>query len=172
MRDLCARTGLSRQAIHFYVAQGLVEAPKKTGRTMGYYTEAHVERILLVRRLQEEHFLPLKAIRAMILLDMIGDRSLNVKRDTSSTPWLSDLVWATARKLGHGAHFLDEPFPVEDDHMHFLKAGIPAVDVIDLDYPDWHTAGDTLDKVSARSLQVVGDVVLAALPDIEARLLK
>src|SRR5262249_9606159 len=66
MKDLCARTGLSRQAIHFYVAQGLVEPPRKTGRTMGYYTDAHVERILLVRKLQEQHFLPLKAIRAML----------------------------------------------------------------------------------------------------------
>jgi DNA-binding transcriptional MerR regulator len=66
MRDLVERTGLSRQAIHFYVEQGLVEPPVKTGATMGYYTEAHVERILLVRKLQEEHFLPLKAIRAML----------------------------------------------------------------------------------------------------------
>jgi DNA-binding transcriptional MerR regulator len=66
MRDVCARTGLSRQAVHFYVEQGLVDPPEKTGRTMAYYTEAHVERILLVRRLQEEHFLPLKAIGAML----------------------------------------------------------------------------------------------------------
>lgn len=114
----------------------------------------------------------LGSIKALILLDMIGDRSLNLRRDTNSTPWLTDIVWATARKLGHGRHFLDEPLPVEDDHIHFMKAGIPSVDLIDLDYPDWHTAGDTLDKVSAVSLQVVGDVVLAALPEIEARLLK
>jgi Zn-dependent M28 family amino/carboxypeptidase len=114
----------------------------------------------------------LKSIRAMILLDMIGDRTLNLRRDTSSTPWLTDLVWATARRLGYGSNFVDEPLPVEDDHMHFLKAGVPAVDLIDLDYPEWHTAGDTLDKVSARSLQIVGDVVLAALPEIEARLSK
>ena len=114
----------------------------------------------------------LGSIRAMILLDMIGDRSLNLRRDTNSTTWLTDIIWATARRLGHAAHFLDEPFPVEDDHMHFVKAGVPSVDLIDLDYADWHTAGDTLDKVSARSLQIVGDVVLAALPDIEARLLK
>ena len=92
----------------------------------------------------------LGAIRALVLLDMIGDRSLNLKRDTNSTPWLTDILWSTARRLGHAAHFLDEPFPVEDDHMPFVKAGIPSVDLIDLDYPDWHTAGDTLDKVSAR----------------------
>ena len=66
MRDLTERTGLSRQAIHFYVEQGLVEPPHKTGKTMGYYTEAHVERILLVKKLQQEHFLPLKAIREML----------------------------------------------------------------------------------------------------------
>jgi Zn-dependent M28 family amino/carboxypeptidase len=114
----------------------------------------------------------LASVRALVLLDMIGDRSLNLRRDTNSTPWLTDIVWSTARRLGHAAHFLDEPFPVEDDHMPFVKAGIPSVDLIDLDYPEWHTAGDTLDKVSAGSLQVVGDVVLAALPEIEARLLK
>lgn len=66
MRDVTERTGLSRQAIHFYVEEGLVPPPVKTGKTMGYYTEAHVERILLVKKLQEEHFLPLKAIRAML----------------------------------------------------------------------------------------------------------
>jgi glutaminyl-peptide cyclotransferase len=114
----------------------------------------------------------LGSVRALVLLDMIGDRSLNLRRDTNSTPWLTDIVWSTARRLGHAAHFLDEPFPVEDDHIPFVKAGVPSVDLIDLDYPHWHMAGDTLDKVSARSLQVVGDVVLAALPEIEARLLK
>lgn len=66
MRDVMERTGLSRQAIHFYVEQGLVPPPVKTGETMGYYDEAHVERILLVKKLQQENFLPLKAIRAML----------------------------------------------------------------------------------------------------------
>ena len=61
---------------------------------------------------------------------------------------------------------------IEDDHLPFLQAGVPSVDIIDLDYAHWHTAGDTLDAVSARSLQIVGDVVLAALPQIEARLAK
>ena len=66
--------------------------------------------------------------------------------------------------------FLDEDFGVEDDHRSFLDAGIPSVNVVDLDYDAWHTAADTLDQVSARSLQSVGDVFLAALPQIEARL--
>ncbi len=114
----------------------------------------------------------LKSLQAMILLDMVGDRQLNIRREATSTPWLTDIIWNTARRLGHQANFINESMAVEDDHMHFLKAGIPSVDIIDLDYPAWHTAQDTLEAVSARSLQTVGDVMMAALPDIEARLLK
>ncbi|MCE9576361.1 MAG: MerR family transcriptional regulator [Deltaproteobacteria bacterium] len=66
MKDLCAQTGLSRQAIHFYIHEGLVPEGKKTGRNMAWYGPEHVERLLLVRRLQEERFLPLKAIRALV----------------------------------------------------------------------------------------------------------
>ncbi len=113
----------------------------------------------------------LKSIRALILLDMIGDRSLTIRRESNSTRWLTDIIWATARKLGHG-QFMDEETTVEDDHIPFVKAGVPSVDIIDLDYPQWHTPQDTIDAISARSLQIVGDVVVAALPQIEARLLK
>ena len=102
---------------------------------------------------------------------MIGDRSLTIRRESNSTRWLTDIVWNTARKLGHRA-FMDEETTVEDDHIPFLKAGVASLDIIDLDYPAWHTAQDTLDAVAARSLQVVGDVVVASLPEIEARLLK
>jgi len=114
----------------------------------------------------------LKSIRALVLLDMIGDRNLNIRRESNSTPWLTDIVWSVARRLGHQASFINESMAVEDDHLPFLKAGVPAIDIIDLDYPAWHTAQDTLDAVSARSLQTVGDVVVAALPEIEAHLLK
>ena len=109
----------------------------------------------------------LRSIKALVLLDMIGDINLNIKRESLSTPWLTDIVWAAAERLGYQRHFLSEITPIEDDHVPFLQAGVPAVDIIDLDYPAWHTAGDTLDSVSAESLKVVGDVVLAALPDIE-----
>jgi glutaminyl-peptide cyclotransferase len=113
----------------------------------------------------------LKSLRALILLDMIGDRNLTIRRESNSTRWLTDIVWGVAHKLGHRA-FMDEETTVEDDHIPFLKAGVPSLDIIDLDYPAWHTAQDTLDAVAARSLQVVGEVVVAALPEIEARLLK
>lgn len=66
MKDLCELTGLSRQAIHFYVQQGLVPPGKKTGRNMAYYGEEHLERLLLIRKLQHERFLPLKAIKAVL----------------------------------------------------------------------------------------------------------
>ncbi len=66
MKDLCERTGLPRQVIHFYIQQGLVPEGHKTGRNMAYYGEEHVERVLLVRKLQHERFLPLKAIRALL----------------------------------------------------------------------------------------------------------
>jgi Zn-dependent M28 family amino/carboxypeptidase len=112
----------------------------------------------------------LKSLRALVLLDMIGDKDLLIRRDSASTPWLVDAVWAAAARIGHRAVFSNELTAVDDDHMPFITAGVPAADIIDLDYPAWHTAADTLDNVSARSLQIVGDVVLAALPDIEAKL--
>ena len=114
----------------------------------------------------------LAGLKALVLLDMIGDRNLTIRRDSNSTPWLTDIVWASAARLGYRTTFLAEQTTVEDDHLPFMKAGIPSVDIIDLDYPAWHTAQDTLDNVSQRSLQIVGDVVVASLPEIEQRLLK
>jgi glutaminyl-peptide cyclotransferase len=111
-------------------------------------------------------------LKAMVLVDMIGDRDLMLRRDTNSTPWLTDLVWGAAKRIELDTYFVQEATRVEDDHLPFLAAGVPSVDIIDLDYEPWHTAKDTLDAVSARSLQVVGDVVVAALPQIEARLTK
>ena len=112
-----------------------------------------------------------KRVRAMILLDMIGYTDLSIPRETLSTPWLVDTIWATARELGHAAQFTDEEHSVEDDHIPFLRAEIPVVDLIQLGgYPYWHTAGDTLDKISPRSLQIVGETVVASLPRIEQRL--
>jgi peptidase M28-like protein len=78
-------------------------------------------------------------------------------------------VWDTARRQKLDAYFVLDSTQIEDDHLPFLAAGVPSVDIIDLEYEPWHTAKDTLDAVSARSLQIVGDVVLAALPQIEAR---
>ena len=114
----------------------------------------------------------LTGLKAMVLVDMIAERSQRFLREANSTDWLTGIIWSTAKKLGHGAVFVDASTPIEDDHIPFLKAGVPSTDIIDLDYPAWHTPADTLDQTSARSLQVVGDVVLASLPLIEARVAK
>jgi glutaminyl-peptide cyclotransferase len=114
----------------------------------------------------------LAGIKALVLLDMIGDRELLIRRESYSTPWLVDAVWSAAARAGHARTFISELTTVEDDHVNFVRAGVPAVDVIDLDNPTWHTAQDDLDHVSQTSLQIVGDVILAALPDIEKRVSK
>jgi hypothetical protein len=114
----------------------------------------------------------LKSIKAFVLVDMIGDKDLLIKRETNSTPHLADAILDAARRLGR-REFSSEPYPVEDDHLEFLAAGVPSVDLIDLEYYTssgkmaWHTEFDTLENVSPASLQAVGDVLIAALPAIE-----
>ena len=98
--------------------------------------------------------------RAAIIVDMIGDADLNIYRERNSNVELTDQIWATAKSLGYEKLFIDEyKFSMIDDHTPFLEAGIPAVDIIDFDYPYWHTVQDTPDKVSAESLQIVGETV-------------
>ena len=113
----------------------------------------------------------IKSLRAMILVDMIGERGALFQREMNSTDWLKDIIWGTAKELGHGKTFADTEYAIDDDHVPFLRASVPSVDIIDLEYSAWHTKDDTLDKLAARSLQIVGDVVLASLPKIEKRLL-
>ena len=110
----------------------------------------------------------LKQVRALILMDLMGYKELELGRDTMSTRWLQDIVWHTARDLGYGKYFVDRPEGVGgDDHEPFLRAGIDSLDIIQLSsYPYWHRADDTADKVSAQSMKIVGDVVLASLPHI------
>jgi Zn-dependent M28 family amino/carboxypeptidase len=105
---------------------------------------------------------------ALILLDMTGYKNLQLGRDTSSTPWLLDIIWQTGRELGHDKIFLDREEGVGgDDHEPFMRHGIDAVDIIQLtSYPHWHKADDTIDKVSAQSMKIVGETVLASLPKI------
>ncbi len=116
----------------------------------------------------------ISSIKAMILVDMIGAKDLKIDRETGhSAPWLTDIVWAQAAKLGYSSVFQNVGGAIEDDHVPFAQAGVPTIDLIDLNnYPQWHTAEDDLNHVSAKSLQIVGDVVLASIPEIEKRLMK
>jgi|SRR5437867_6013982 len=111
----------------------------------------------------------LRDLKALILVDMIGDKNLNIRKETQSTGWLSNILWSTAQSLGYTREFLNDGQEIADDHVPYLRAGIPAVDLIDFDYPYWHTADDTLDKTSGRSLKIVGDVVYFSLPEIDRR---
>jgi Zn-dependent M28 family amino/carboxypeptidase len=113
----------------------------------------------------------LQQLKAVILVDMIGDKNLNMDRESQSTGWLTDIIWNTGRSLGFTQEFLNSSQTISDDHIPFLNARIPAVDIIDFDYGPghtyWHQATDTLDKTSGRSLKVVGDAVYMSLPEID-----
>ena len=112
----------------------------------------------------------LKRVKAVVLADMIGDRDLRIARERGSAPWLVDLIWSTAKRLGYGKNFTDDQQgPVGDDHDPFVKRGVAAVDMIDFESEStfWHTSQDTIDKTSARSLAIVGHVVVESLPLIE-----
>jgi hypothetical protein len=93
---------------------------------------------------------------------------LELGRDTMSTRWLQNIIWQTGRELGYGKVFVDRDEGVGgDDHEPFLSAGVDAVDIIQLtSYPHWHRADDTIDKVSAQSMKIVGETILASLPKV------
>lgn len=125
----------------------------------------------------------LDRVKALILVDMVGDANLDIRVDPGSTPWLTELEFSTARRLGYGRYFLDQPYQVGgDDYDPWLAAGIPSVDIIDFDYgpnaksrpgdPDfniyWHTAQDTVAHCSPQSLGIVGRVVLGMLQELGA----
>jgi len=98
---------------------------------------------------------------AVVIIDMIGDSNLNIHFEQNSDQELSKAIWTQAASLGYNEQFIPSPkHRLLDDHIPFVRAGIPAVDLIDFDYPYWHTTADTLDKVSSKSLQVVGDTLL------------
>jgi Zn-dependent M28 family amino/carboxypeptidase len=127
----------------------------------------------MVERLKKEK--QLDRIKAMILLDMVGDKDLEIPREENSSSWLVEAIWGKARQSGYGKNFTNRSHSITDDHIHFLEAGVPAVNLIDFEYGDednsyWHTKEDTLDKINAQSLKIVGDTVLLSLPSIEAQI--
>lgn len=113
----------------------------------------------------------LKKIRAMILADIIGGKSLGIHKESYSTKELEDLIWATAKRLGYGQIFIDQTTSVDDDHLSFLQRNVPSADVIDLvnSAGYWHTPQDTLDKISARSLGIVGHVILDSVSVLQGK---
>ena len=108
-----------------------------------------------------------KKIKAFLLADMIGDKDLNVSRDGNSTPWLEDIVLQAAQRLGYQSYFFTIEQTVTDDHTSFARFGVPVADVVDLNYgynnAYHHTVEDTLDKISPKSIQISGDVILETI---------
>jgi hypothetical protein len=113
----------------------------------------------------------LSKIRAFLLADIVGSRTPVFKRESTSTTWLVDLVWETARKLGYANIFVDESAPVDDDHDPFLKRDVPSVDVINdfMASGYWHTPQDGLDKISAKTLAIVGHVFLESVKQLQSK---
>jgi glutaminyl-peptide cyclotransferase len=115
----------------------------------------------------------LPRVKAMILVDMVGPTNPIYRRESNSTPWLAELLWSTAARLGYGKVFINETNAIEDDHIPFLQRNVPSADIIDfepavLEY--WHTPRDTLDKIDPRTLAITGHVLIEALPVLEKRI--
>ncbi len=110
-------------------------------------------------------------LRALINVDMIGDKDLDIMNDGNSTAGLVQQMQAVADKIGDGKYFLREKQGIEDDHLPFAESGVNVLDIIDFTYgPNnayWHTAQDTGDKLSEHSFQVVGDVVVGVVRALE-----
>jgi Zn-dependent M28 family amino/carboxypeptidase len=115
----------------------------------------------------------LPKIKAFILADMIGDKYLDIQRETQSTGWLVALVRQAAKKFGYERYFFKQEMDVSDDHVPFVRRGVPSIDIIDLDYGPHnsyhHTAQDTMDKISADSLTIDGDVFMETIRLINLR---
>jgi len=115
----------------------------------------------------------IKNIKAFILEDMIGDADLNIERDENSTPWLEDMVYQAATRLGYQSHFFARTIPMEDDHKPFMQRNVPSADLIDFEYGYnnvfWHTTQDTVDKLSPKSLEIVGTVTLETVQMLDKK---
>jgi glutaminyl-peptide cyclotransferase len=117
----------------------------------------------------------LTKIKTFLLADLVGTRTPHFKRETYSTKALVDIVWGVAKKLGYGNIFVDDSSAVEDDHQSFLKRHVPSVDVIDLDNGPggdvyyWHTPQDSLDKISPKTMAIVGHVFLETVKQLQSK---
>jgi glutaminyl-peptide cyclotransferase len=167
-----ANDGASGVALLLGVADVLRRTPTSVGVDLlfvdgedyGDFTATPTD-VLIGSRHYAANQVPGPAPLYAVLFDLVADRQLEIYQEGNSlvgAPEVVNLVWETARRVGHGGTFIDTPrHTLIDDHLELQKAGIRAIDVVDFDYPSWHTADDTIDKVSGASLQIVGDVAVA-----------
>jgi glutaminyl-peptide cyclotransferase len=142
------------------------EAVRKWSDTDGLYGTRH-----LAEKWDKDG--TLKKIKALMVMDMIGDADLDIQRNTYGTPWLMDLIYSAAERSGYQSHFYARETAIEDDHLPFLKLGVPCADVIDLDYGYnnvfHHSPQDTMDKLSPKSLEIVGNTTLETIRLLDRR---
>jgi Zn-dependent M28 family amino/carboxypeptidase len=115
----------------------------------------------------------LHRVKAMILVDMVGPTNPIYRRESNSTPWLMDILWSTAGRLGYGKVFINDSNAIEDDHIPFLQRAVPSADIIDFENPVleyWHTPRDTLDKIDPRTLAITGHVLIESVPEVEKKI--
>ncbi|HJR15521.1 MAG TPA: M28 family peptidase [Gemmatimonadales bacterium] len=167
-----ANDGGSGVALLLGVADVLKRSPPQIGVDLlfvdgedyGDFTDAPDD-VLIGSRYYAAHQLPGPKPLYAVLFDLVADKDLQLYQEGNSligAPEVVELVWSAAKDLGYGGYFISSPrHTLIDDHLELQKAGIRAIDVVDFDYPAWHTTEDTIDKVSAASLQVVGDVAMA-----------
>jgi glutaminyl-peptide cyclotransferase len=164
-RLLCRKHGAYQVWITFFDGE---EAMKEWSETDSRYGSRQ-----MAAKLAMSGDLP--KIKALLLADIVGARTLHFKRESDSTKWLVGLVWNVAKNLGYDNIFLSEATPISDDHDPFLKRHVPAADVIDLEnWPGgdvyyWHTPDDTLDKISAKSLAIAGHVFLESVKQLQTK---
>ena len=115
----------------------------------------------------------LKKIKALMVMDMIGDADLDIARNTKGAAWLLDLIYNAAQHEGYQSHFFTSQGAIEDDHIPFFNRGVPCADIIDFDYGYnnvfWHNPQDTMDKLSPKSLQIVGDTIMETIQLLDQR---
>jgi hypothetical protein len=167
-----ANDGGSGVAVLLGVADVLKRSPPTVGVDLlfvdgedyGDFTKDSAD-VLIGSRYYGAHQLPGPRPLYAVLFDLVADKDLQIYQEGNSlvgAPEVVELVWHTAKDLGYGGYFIASPrHTLIDDHIELQKAGIRAIDVVDFDYPAWHTPDDTIDKVSAASLQIVGDVAVA-----------
>ncbi len=172
-----ANDGASGVAVLLGVAAALRAVPTSFGVDLlfvdgeDYGVFADENDVLIGSKYYAAH-LPVGALPLYaVLFDMVGDRDLQIYQEGNSltgAPEVVDLVWSVAKKAGHGNLFIPVPrHTITDDHISLQAIGIRAIDVVDFDYLYWHTPDDTPDKVSAQSLQAVGEVALALVANSE-----
>jgi Zn-dependent M28 family amino/carboxypeptidase len=167
-----ANDGASGVAVLLGVADALKRTPPGIGVDLLFvdgedYGDfgSEPDDVLIGSRYYGAHQAPGARPSYAVLFDMVGDRDLKIAPEGNSViaaPEIMTMIWKTAKLVGHENVFVDgQGTPLTDDHVELQKAGIRAVDVVDFDYPYWHTGEDTIDKISAASLGVVGDVAMA-----------